>query len=193
MASREKTGPATKALSGTDFLQAHPVFGDLPVAQLKQLGALASKRTTKRGETIFCKGDPGDALYAIGTGTVKITAPSVDGREVMFNLVQEGEIFGEIALLDGRPRTADAVAMTDCSLMVIKRSDFMAFVRNEPKVMLKLIELLCARLRWTSEHLEEVIFLDLPGRLAKTILRLAETKKRRAIASCRSPRTRSAS
>jgi CRP-like cAMP-binding protein len=90
----------------------------------------------------------------------------------MFNLLHAGEIFGEIALLDGQPRTADAVAMTDCELMVIERRDFMNFVHGEPTVALKLIELLCARLRWSSQHFEELVFLNLPARLARLLLRL---------------------
>jgi CRP-like cAMP-binding protein len=106
---------------------------------------------------------------------VKISAPSLDGREAVFNLLHEGEIFGEIALLDGRSRTADAIAMTDCELMVIDRRDFLAFVHGDAQVALKLIELLCARLRFASEHLEELVFLSLPARLARTLLRLAES------------------
>src|SRR6266702_2327381 len=79
----------------------------------------------------------------------------------------KGEIFGEIALLDGRPRTADATAMSDCELMVIERRDFLDLVRSQPEIALKLMEVLCARLRHTSEQVEDVLFLDLPGRLAK--------------------------
>jgi CRP/FNR family transcriptional regulator, cyclic AMP receptor protein len=82
----------------------------------------------------------------------------------MFNLLHDGDIFGEIALLDGKPRTADAV--TDRELIAIERCDFLRFVHNEPKAALKLIELLCARLRHAAKHLEETVFLDLPTRLA---------------------------
>jgi CRP-like cAMP-binding protein len=156
------------------LLRRHAVFGELTRDQIKRLSAYAATRLVPADTTLFSKGDPGDALYAVCTGTVKITVPSVDGREAMFNLLHSGEIFGEIALLDGQPRTADAVTMTDCELMVIERRDFMAFVHSEPKVALKLIELLCARLRWASEHFEEVVFLNLPTRLARTLLRLEE-------------------
>src|SRR6266702_8103079 len=89
----------------------------------------------------------------------------------------EGEIFGEIALLDGRPRTGDATAMSDCELMVIERRDFLDLVRSQPEIALKLMEVLCARLRHTSEQVEDVLFLDLPGRLAKILLQLTETAK----------------
>src|SRR5207302_11486347 len=123
------------------------------------LASYARSRKVAGGTTLFAKGDPGTALFAVGTGTVKITVPSIDGREAMFNLLHAGEIFGEIALLDGRPRTADAVAMTDCELMVIERRDFLAFMHSEPSVAFRLIELLCARLRFASRHLEQVVFL----------------------------------
>lgn len=158
----------------TALLCAHPVFGQLDPPQLKRLASYAHLRRVPGGTTVFVKGDPGTALFAVRSGTVKIAVPSVDGREAMFNLLHPGEIFGEIALLDGQPRTADAIAMTDCELMVIERRDFLSFVHGDTNVALKLIELLCARLRVAGEHLEEVVFLHLPARLAKILLRLSE-------------------
>ena len=155
------------------LLQRHPLFGVLDGDLLKRLAACSTMRRLKRGATIFDKGDPATGLFAVHAGTVKINVPSADGREAVFNLMREGDIFGEIALLDGQPRTAGAVAMTDCELLVIERRDFLAFVRDHPEVALKLIECLCARLRLTSERLEEAIFLNLPARLAKTLLWLA--------------------
>lgn len=170
MPSRGQAAPAPDKLA---LLQRHPLFGVLGTDLLKRLSACATTRRAKRGATIFDKGDPGTALFAVHTGTVKINVPSADGREAVFNLIREGEIFGEIALLDGQPRTAGAVAMSDCELMVIERRDFIAFVHQHPEVALKLIEVLCARLRLQSERFEEAIFLNLPARLAKTLLRLS--------------------
>jgi CRP-like cAMP-binding protein len=91
----------------------------------------------------------------------------------VLNLIHTGELFGEIALLDGRPRTADATAMEDSELMVIDRRDFLPFVREQPEIAVNLIEILCARLRRTSEQVEDLMFMSLPARLAKTLLRLA--------------------
>jgi CRP/FNR family cyclic AMP-dependent transcriptional regulator len=108
------------------------------------------------------------------SGTVKIAVPSIDGREATFNLLHTGDIFGEIALLDGKPRTADAITVTDCELMVIERRDFLGFVHGEPKVAMKLIELLCARLRTAGARMEELVFLNLPARLARLLRRLLE-------------------
>src|SRR5262249_27374294 len=131
-------------------------------------------RSVERATSIFAKGDPGSSLFAICRGTVKISVPSVDGHDAVFNLIGKGDIFGEIALLDGRPRTADAVAITDCELFIIERRDFLPLVREEPDIALKLIEILCARLRHTTEQAENLMFLHLPGRLAKTLLRLSD-------------------
>jgi CRP/FNR family cyclic AMP-dependent transcriptional regulator len=156
-------------------LRRHPLFGGLPVGHIERLSNYATSRTYSRGATIFIKGDPGTSLFAVCSGTVRIGVPSPDGRDAVFNLVKPGEIFGEIALLDGRPRTADATAMTDCELMVIDRRDFVGLLQSQPEIALKLIEVLCARLRHTSEQVEDVLFLDLSGRLAKLLLRLTES------------------
>ena len=105
-------------------------------------------------------------------GTVKVSVASADGKDIVLNLFHEGEVFGEIALLDGRPRTADATAMSDCELVVIERRDFVPFLSSHPDVMLKFIEILCSRLRRTSEQVQDITFLNLPTRLAKTLLQL---------------------
>jgi CRP/FNR family transcriptional regulator, cyclic AMP receptor protein len=165
--------PVNKKGATASLLRSHALFGELPDHQIENLSAFASVRKQRKGATIFAKGDSGQALFAIRAGTVKISAPALDGRETIFNILHDGDIFGEIALLDGQPRTADAVAITDCELIAIERRDFLKFVRDEPKAALKLIELLCARLRRASEHFEETVFLGLPSRLARILLRLA--------------------
>jgi CRP/FNR family cyclic AMP-dependent transcriptional regulator len=166
--------PARSSFDKRALLRDHPLFGALGPEVLERLSAHAIPKKFSQGATIFTKGDPGTSLFAVSQGTVKISASSADGRDAVFNLVTEGAIFGEIALLDGRPRTADAIAVTDCELMVIERRDFVPLVESNPDVALKLIEMLCARLRQTTAQLEDIMFLDLPGRLARTLLRLAE-------------------
>jgi CRP/FNR family cyclic AMP-dependent transcriptional regulator len=156
------------------LLESHSLFDSLGAAAIERLASRAVTRVVKRGTTIFSKGDPGSALFAVCYGTVKISVPSMDGRDAVFNLVRGGEIFGEIALLDGQPRTATATASADCELMVIERRDFLPLLKSRPELALKLIELLCARLRQTSEQVEDTIFLDLPERLAKVLLRLTD-------------------
>jgi CRP/FNR family cyclic AMP-dependent transcriptional regulator len=164
--------PMRRPVNTLTIFRNHPVFGKLPRASIEQLGTYLTKRNVQRGTAIFRKGDAGSELIAILSGCVKISAPGADGREAVLNLIREGEIFGEIALLDGRPRTADAVAMTDCELMVIERREFTTLLREHPELAFKVIEILCARLRQTSEQVEDLMFLDLPTRLAKAVSRL---------------------
>ena len=166
--------PRLSAFDRRAVLRNHPIFGALDAKVIDRLSAFAKTQRAKRGETIFVKGDPGTGLFAVHSGTVKIAIASPDGRDAVFNLIGEGGVFGEIALLDGHERTADAIALTDCELMVIDRRDFLSVVRSQPDAALKVIEVLCARLRRTSEHVEEVMFVALPGRLAKALLRLAQ-------------------
>lgn len=154
-------------------LQKHHFFGRLSSKHIDRLASCIVGRSISRGTTIFSKDDPGSSLFAICNGEVKITLPSVDGHDATFNRIGNGAIFGEIALLDGRSRTADAVAMTDCELFVIERRDFLPLVREEPEIALKLIEILCERLRQTIDQAENLMFLPLPARLAKALLRLA--------------------
>ena len=144
---------------------------------VERLAACAHVRTVRAGTTIFQKGDPGDCLFAVCSGTIRIGSHSIDGKDAVLNLIQPGEIFGEIALLDGRPRTADAQAVSDCELMVIDRRDFMPMMAREPELALRVIEMLCARLRHTSQQVEDMTFLDLPARLAKTLLWLAASSR----------------
>jgi CRP/FNR family cyclic AMP-dependent transcriptional regulator len=158
------------------FLRGHPIFGALGPELLDQLSSYAIPRSVKRGTTIVARGDAGTALFAICSGTVKISTPSVEGKGAVFNLISDGAIFGEIAVLDGLPRSADATALTDCELMVIERRDFVSLIRERPEFALKLIEVLCRRLRHTTGQLEDVMFLDLPGRLAKALLHASENE-----------------
>lgn len=155
-------------------LRKHPYFADLEPDAFDQLCRYAKYTTLKRGATIASKGDPGTSLFAIISGTVKISVSSPDGRNAILNLIGPGEIFGEVAVLDGQSRTADVIANSNCELFIIDRRDFIPFVRSHPALAMKLIELLCERLRWTSDQVEQVILLDLPGRLASALLRLTE-------------------
>jgi CRP-like cAMP-binding protein len=163
----QKFGRPRAVTDSKALLRAHAIFGGLDSAQIERLSGLAHLNRVAAGTTLFAKGDPGTALYAVAAGTVKIVVPSIDGREAMFTLLHAGEIFGEIALLDGMSRTADAVALTDCELMMIERRDFLTFMHSEPNVAFKLIGMLCARLRSADKYLEEVMLMPMPARLAR--------------------------
>jgi CRP/FNR family transcriptional regulator, cyclic AMP receptor protein len=154
-------------------LRNHPVFREFPPAVVRHLGAYMTRRKVPQGATIFVKGDPGTTLMAVLSGSVRISVSAGNGHEAVLNIIKPGQVFGEIALLDGRARTADAVAITDCELMVIDRRDFIPFLHREPDVVLKLIEILCARIRRTSAQVEDVMYLSIPARLAKALLELS--------------------
>jgi len=176
--ARDKTGgPRASAGSKLSVLRKHPIFSDLAPDAFDQLCRYAQPTWLKRGATLFAKGDPGHSLYAVISGTVKISVSSPDGRNAILNLIGAGEVFGEIALLDGQPRTADATANTNCEILVIDRRDFLPFVHSQPTLAMKFIELLCGRLRWTSDQVEQIILQDLPGRLASALLGLTEKRK----------------
>ena len=175
---QQRTGEAQGfSSSKLSVLRRHPYFSDLEPEAFDQLCRYAKHSTLKRGATIFSKGDPGISLFAVISGTVKISISSPDGRNAILNLIGAGEIFGEIALLDGSARSADAIANTACELFTIDRREFIPFVRSQPALAMKFIELLCARLRWTSDQVEQIILQNLPGRLASALLRLTEKHK----------------
>jgi CRP-like cAMP-binding protein len=152
------------------------IFKALSSADVDRLLSYARVTRYRAGSEIFSKGDPGTSLMAVLEGTVRISSPSATGREIILNLIRPGDIVGEIALLDGRERSADAFAMTDCELLVLNRRDFMPFLRDRPEVCIKLIELLCQRLRHTSEQVEQLSFWSLESRLAEALLRLCEDR-----------------
>jgi CRP/FNR family transcriptional regulator, cyclic AMP receptor protein len=186
MPHRDNSKGVTRFPDRLSLLRNHLLFRDLPAPIIDRIGSYMKIQKVARGTTIFSKGDPGTGLIGVVKGNVKISVASADGRDIVLNMMQEGEIFGEIALLDGHPRTADATAMADCELMVIERRDFVQFLRSDPEMTLKFIEILCARLRRTSEQVQDVTFLNLPTRLAKALLRLTEqietTASRRRVA-----------
>lgn len=173
-----KTELPTHAVQIADrlaFFRNHPIFGILGPELLQQLRSHARLKTIERGATVFAKGDPGTSLFAIHEGQVKVISFSAEGKYAVFNVLSAGDIFGEIALLDGGERTADVIAITECRLLVIERRDFLPLVHSSPDVAQKLIEVLCGRLRNTSRQVEEVMFLDLSAKLARTLLRLGES------------------
>jgi len=124
------------------------------------------------GETIFLMGSPGGSMMAVLSGTVRISIPSQEGREIVLAVLLPGEVFGEIALLDGKERTADARAMTACDLAVLERRDVLEFLERQPNAWPRVVEVLCDRLRATDLQMAEVAMQRLPVRLAKVLLRM---------------------
>ena len=160
-------------LSAKILLERNGLFRGLPTATIERVAGLASRRTYKRDAAVFMRGDPGDALYGVATGRVRISASAPGGKEVFLNVMEPGDSFGEIALLDGQPRTATATTLATTELIIVQRQQFQALLQREPSLAVHLIELLCQRVRWTSEQFEDSSLLNAPARLAKRLLSLA--------------------
>jgi CRP-like cAMP-binding protein len=150
------------------------LFGGLDGAALERLAAMAKPQAFRTDDVIFRKGDANRSLYVIERGRVKICSTSAEGREVALNLLGANEVFGEVALMDGGARTADAVACEPARLLLLDRADLIPFLEREPALMLSMLATLTQRVRWVSNHYEDSVFLALPARLAKRLLFLGE-------------------
>jgi CRP/FNR family transcriptional regulator, cyclic AMP receptor protein len=157
------------------IFERHFLFGKLSNQEIDTLLAFSRVEKYPAGREIYAKGSPGDSMMAVLRGSVKMSSVSAEGKEIVLNIMNAGEIFGEIALLDGEERSADAVAVTDCELLVLHRRDFMPILEKDADICLILLKILCQRLRQTSEQVEDVLFRHLESRIAKALLHLAES------------------
>ncbi len=155
-------------------LRGIPFFAGLDAAALDRVAAGTRLRRFRRGETIFHAGDPGDALYVIVSGGVKITLPSETGEEAILATLRPGEVFGELSLLDGAPRSATAAALEPTETVILQRDTFRQLLATEPTIRDHLLVALATELRRLTTHVEDLHFLDVTGRLAKVLLRLVE-------------------
>lgn len=165
-------------LSSRAVLKHNFLFRGLPDRTIDSLAGLAHRRRFEKGAMIFRQGDKGDALYGVASGRIRILISDENGREVILNILGPGDTFGEIALLDGLERTATAVSVGVSMLLVIPRSEFLAYLDKDPCLSLHLIKLLCERLRWLSDRVEESAFLTGPARVAKRIVGLLKSDGR---------------
>jgi CRP/FNR family cyclic AMP-dependent transcriptional regulator len=156
------------------ILAEHPMFGRFGRAELDRLVTYMRVVRHPARTVLFRKGDAGLNMMIVLGGRVKICTHSEDGKELVLNLINPGEVFGEIALIDGADRTADAVTDGECTVVVLERRDFIPFLQTHPEACMKLCEALCQKLRQTSEMLEHSLFLEGPSRLAKRLVHLAE-------------------
>ena len=161
-------------LAGKIVLQRSPLFRGLAPGLFDGVAALAVQRAFRAGELVFSQGDAGDALFAVVVGRIRISTGTPDGREIFLNIMEPGDTFGEIALLDGGTRTASATAITDAELVSVGRDPLFSLLGREPRVAVELLRLCGERLRWTSGLLEDAALLDAPARLAKRLLSLGQ-------------------
>ena len=164
----------------TALEQAHRLLGNctlfsgLSADERAEITGRAHIRSLAAGETVFATGAAGDQMMALLSGTIRISVSSVDGRELLLAIIQPGEVFGELTVLDGKERSADAIAETPCTLAMLYRHDVLSFFERNPSAWPKLVEVLCQRLRRTNMVFAEVALLQLPVRLAKAMLRLLD-------------------
>jgi CRP-like cAMP-binding protein len=155
---------------GRKLLERCALFSSLDEKARRDMAAYAKPRSFSTGEPICRLGDRGDSMMAVVVGTVRISLPTTRGKEVILADLRAGELFGEIAVLDGKPRSANVTALTNCELMVLERRDLLPFLERNPGACMKLMEMLCARIRRSDERMADIAFFNLPVRLAKTLL-----------------------
>ena len=146
------------------------LFGALDDGARRELAGHARRQSFDIGEPIFHVGAPGQSMMVILNGTVRVSLPGPRGKGVILVDLPVGELLGEVALLDGKERSADATALTRCELVVLERRDVVAFLEKRPDICLKLLELMCARLRKSDQRMSDIAFLELSVRLAKVLL-----------------------
>lgn len=164
-------------LPPADVLRSVPLFSQLPDEDLLAFAALTRERTYPKGSVIVFEDDPGDTLYLVAGGQVKVVLIGEDGREVILSVLGEGSFFGEMALLDDQPRSAHVIAMDDSILLLLRRDDFQARLRQSPAVAISLLAELSGRLRLADEKIGALVLLDVNGRVAALLLRLAQDEE----------------
>lgn len=171
--AKDRVMASSTPIEKRKLVEGHALFEGLSRPDLDNLLARARVEYHPAGSRIFEKGSPGRSMMAILRGSVRISASAAaTRRELVLATLRSGEIFGEIALLDGQRRTADATAVTDCELLVLDRREFIPFLEQRPEASLQLLKIFCHRLRLTNEHVEHAVFEHLNGRLARTLLHL---------------------
>jgi CRP-like cAMP-binding protein len=155
------------------------LFRKLRADELDRLVAFTRWMRREARSVLFRKGDPGTCMMVLREGRVKICTHSEDGKELVLGMFGPGEVFGEIALLDGSPRTADAIAIDDCDILALDRRDFVPFLLEHPDASVRMLEVLSKRLRRTTTLLEDVAFREGPSRLARRFVDLAAFSGRR--------------
>jgi CRP/FNR family cyclic AMP-dependent transcriptional regulator len=158
----------------TAVLQRVPLFSQLAPPDLQRVVEVAREKSYPKNSIILFEDDPGDALYVVASGQVKVVLIGDDGREVILSVLGAGEFFGEMALIDDEPRSAHVIAMEDSQLFVLRREDFEGILTQSPKIAVALLKELTRRLRRADEKVGALVLLDVTGRVARLLLELAD-------------------
>lgn len=156
------------------FLSRVPLFSSLPRAELSELAAIMRPRAFRKDEIIFHKGDPGQVMYFIKEGEVRIFMHTEEEQQVSVAILTQGDFFGELALLDDKPRSGSAVAMERTETLTMHRDDLITQIKGHPQIAIAILSVLSGRLRQADELIENLTFLDVYGRVAKMLLELAD-------------------
>ena len=157
-----------------DFLATVPLLGQIPPAELQAFAEVTREKDYPKGSVILFEDDPGDSLYIVRSGRVKVVLVGEDGREVILGVLGVGEHFGELSLIDDQPRSAHVIAMEDSNLLVLRRDDFRRRVEATPAVAWALLSELSRRLRRADGKIGGLVLLDVPGRIARLLLDFAD-------------------
>ncbi len=160
-------------MESVSFLGRVSLFSQLQPSDLTLLAEKLKRRNFHKGKVIFHQDDPGDRLHLVANGLVKISIISQDGRENDLALLAPGDCFGEMSILDGGLRSASAVAADATETMTLSREDFLSFITQYPQVAIQIITMLVGRLRATDEMIGDMVFLDVPTRVAKKLVELS--------------------
>lgn len=179
MQQRQTTAPDLSRAAREQLLRRSFMFSDIDPDLLQQIASLSRIRRLDKGAVLFQRGDDGDALYGVMAGLICISISNDAGKELTIAVLEPGDVFGEIALLDGLSRSASAYAAEDSILLAIERSTFLELLEREPRIARHVIELLCERLRANTDKLGEYAFMSLGARLAKRLHALSIAHGRR--------------
>jgi CRP/FNR family transcriptional regulator/CRP/FNR family cyclic AMP-dependent transcriptional regulator len=157
-----------------ELLKKVPLFEGLTHDELEGLSQVALLRVFPKDRVVIMAEEEGDSLFVIHAGRVKVSIVSEDGREVILSILSAGNFFGEMALLDGNPRSANVTTMEETELLMVRRADFLRFIQRTPQVAIKLLAVLAQRLRKTDRKIEGLALSDVTGRITQTLLQLAE-------------------
>lgn len=157
-----------------DFLATVPLLSRIPPDELRRFGELTREKQYPKGSVILFEDDPGDSLFIVRSGRVKVVLVAEDGREVILGVLGVGEHFGELSLIDDQPRSAHVIAMEDATLLVLRRDDFRRRVESNPSVAWALLAELSRRLRRADGKIGGLVLLDVPGRIARLLLDVAD-------------------
>jgi CRP/FNR family cyclic AMP-dependent transcriptional regulator len=157
-----------------DDLKRVPLFADLAEPEVARFAEVTREREYPKNSVILFEDDPGDALFIVSSGQVKVVLIGEDGREVILSVLGEGDFFGEMSLIDDEPRSAHVIAMRDSRLLVLRRDDFQNQVQQHPAIALKILKVLVQRLRQADAKIGGLVLLDVNGRVARLLLDLGD-------------------